>query len=437
MTHPPTRFERRDADWLSYGEALRRVLAAAWAPEAEEVATAAAVGRALVEDVEATATLPPWDNAAMDGYAVRGEDVATASREQPARLQVVDVVHAGRLPGAIVTPGTAVRIMTGAPVPSGADTVVRVEDTDAEVEPGFVRIFDARDRGRNVRPAGQDVQVGDPVLPSGHTVHPGSVGVLAALGRGRVRVGRRPTVAVLSTGDELRTPDRYEDVRRGIGVPESNGPMLCAAVEEAGGTALSLGIAPDDAAGIRASLEGASDADVVVTVGGASMGEADLVKGVLEDLGYRLDFWRVRLRPGTPFSLGYLPGESRSRPVFGLPGNPSSAFVTFELLVRPFLRAVAGHARIHRPRIRCRAGERLGGKPGRAFGLRVRILWQEDGGPTAVLTGPQGSGLVRGLGAADGIALIPEASDGIPPGDPVDVILLPGGAAGVEEPPVV
>jgi molybdopterin molybdotransferase len=313
--------------------------------------------------------------------------------------------------------------MTGAPLPPGADSVVRVEDTDAEVAPGRVLILHARDRNRNVRPGGADMRPGALVLGRGDGIHPGTVGVLAALGRERVRVHRRPSVAILTTGDELRGPERYADVRAGGGIPESNGPMLAAQIAAAGGVPLLLGIVPDDAAALLAAVERATRSDVLVTVGGASMGEADLVKRVLDGAGFRQDFWRVRMRPGSPFSFGRLPRPGAAQPVFGLPGNPASAFVTFELFARPFLLGLGGHRSVHRRSLRCRAGERLPGGERTGF-LRVRLEAGPDGA-VARSTGPQASGLVCGLASAQGLAIV-APGPGVAEGEAVDVILLDG-----------
>ena len=427
-----TSFEIRVADWLGPYEAQRRVLERCRPLGEERVPLAEALGRALAEPVHADATLPPRDNAAMDGYAVRGEDVRGTSASSPVALSVRGRVRPGDTPGIPVGPGEAVRIMTGAPIPRGADSVVRVEDTDAEAQPGSVRIFRDRDIGANVRPGGQDARPGERVLEAGHPIHAGTIGVLAALGRAEVSVHVRPTVAILTTGDELRGPDAYDAVRRGEGVPESNGPMLAAAVAAAGGVPVLLGNVPDDPEAIREAVARAAPAEMLVTVGGASMGEADLVKRVLDLGGFRQDFWRVRMRPGSPFSFGWLPRERREQPVFGLPGNPASAFVTFEMFARPYLLRLAGQRQIHRRRVSCRAGQGFQNGP-MTFFLRVR-LDTEGTATVAHLTGPQGSGLVRGLSSAQGLAII-RAGSAVARGDAVEVLLLdPGPGAGTASP---
>jgi molybdopterin molybdotransferase len=421
-----TGFERRTADWIGVREAQDRILAAARSLDPEEVSPIEAEGRVLTSPLVAGTAMPPWDNSAMDGYAVRAADVQDATADAPVTLKVTGRIYAGDTHPHDVAEGEAVRIMTGAPLPPGADAVVRVEDTDAEsAERDRVRVQTSVASGRYVRPAGQDFRAGDQVLPAGRVVTPGVIALAAASGRRGLSVPRRPRVALLATGDELRPVERYADVVAGRGIPESNTPMLSAMIREAGGMVGEVGIAPDDPAALEAHILRASADDVLVTIGGASMGEADLVKRVLDGMGFEQDFWRVRLRPGSPFSFGFLQREGRRQPVFGLPGNPSSAFVTFEIFVRPFLRRLGGHAACFRPTVRVVAGEDLRGPEGLAAYLRVRI--DRDADPAVVrLTGPQGSGLVRGLAMADGLAILPEGVSVIERGDPVDVLLLQG-----------
>jgi molybdopterin molybdotransferase len=416
-------FESRKGDWLGFDDALAHVLGHVSPLPPETVPLEDALGRALTHDVLAPTALPPWDNSAMDGYAVRGDDVAGATQDHPVVLVVTGVIHAGtRFEGTVGT-GDAVRIMTGGEVPPGADTVIRVEDTDREeTDVGNIRIYSERDRGRHVRPAGQDWSEGAIALGAGTGIGPGQISVLAAARVSLVSVHRRPTVAILASGDELADLESPSlDPHR---IPESNSQYASAGVRAAGGTPLRLGIARDDRADIQQHLARAADADVLVTLGGASMGEGDLFKAVLEDLGLQLDFWRVKIRPGSPMSFGHLPRDgSRSQPVFGLPGNPASAFVTFELFVRPFLLALAGHIRLRRPTVSALAAEDLTTAEDITAFLRVRLngLGAEL---EASLTGPQGSGLVGSLGAADGLAVIPVGVSVIPRGAPVDVILL-------------
>lgn len=416
-------FESRPADWLGVDEALNRVMKGAAPLEALSVALDSSVGFALSEDVVADVTLPPWDNSAMDGYAVRAEDVRGATSSSPVRLAVTRQVRAGDQPGAAVREGEAVRIMTGAPVPPGADSVVRVEDTDAEGDTGIVRIHDDRDAGHNVRPAGQDMRPSELLLARGHTVSPGSVGVLAAAGRHQVPVHRPASVAILTTGDELRGPDRFADVGAGLGVPDSNGPMVAAMVTDAGARPFRLGIAGDDAGALTERIAEAADADVLVTIGGASMGDADLVKRVLDHLDYQHDFWRVRMRPGSPVGFGWLPRGERRQPVFSLPGNPASAFVTFEVFVRPFLRRLGGHSSTERRKVACRAAAPLRTPANLTYFLRVAVEGSAHDA-TVRLTGSQGSGLVSGLARTEGLTIIQEEVSELEEGDQVTVMLI-------------
>ena len=427
MSSGPTRaeFEVRDADWLGLPEAQERILSGSKPLEVESVGLGDALGRALASDLSATATLPPWDNSAMDGYAVRADDLQYTSASNPTELTVIGRVHAGEDAGTRVGPGQATRIMTGAPLPPGADTVVRVEDTDSEATPGRVAILVAPPRGKHVRPAGEDMRTGQAMLSAGQTITPGAVAVLAALGLDRVPTVRPPLVAILTTGDELRTPDRYAEVKSGRGVPESNGPMLAAMVTQAGGRAISLGIGADDRVDLANRIEAGSGADVLITVGGASMGEADLVKKVLDELGFQQDFWRVRMRPGSPFGFGRLPRGQALQPILGLPGNPTSAFVTFEVFARPLLLSLAGHQRRHRRVIRAVAAEPFRAPANLTFLLRVS-LDTSGAVPTVRLAGTQGSGLVRGLAGADGLAIVPEDVGHVKEGDEVSVMLLDG-----------
>jgi molybdopterin molybdotransferase len=418
-----TDFESRPADWLGVTEAQERVMAAASPLIPERLELHDCLGRALAEDVVAEATLPPWANSAMDGYAVRSEDVAGASRASPVELRVIERVRAGEPPGRTVGSGQATRIMTGAPIPPGADSVVRVEDTDREAEEGVVTVLDGRDAGQNIRPAGQDMRRGEQLLERGHSITPGTIGVLAATGRASALVHRKPRIAVLTTGDELRDPTGFADVIAGRGVPNSNGPMIAAMAAAAGAEPIPLGNATDDPADLRARLESAHEADVLLTLGGASMGEADLVKRVLDGMGYRPDFWRVRMRPGSPFGFGWLPRGSALQPTFSLPGNPTSAFVTFEVFVRPFLRRLAGHEETARRRVICRAAESIRAPARLTYFLRVEIAGSGRD-LSARLTGPQGSGLVSGLARAGGLAVIDEASAGVEEGGEVVVMLI-------------
>lgn len=428
-------FERREASWLSFAEAKTRVLLASLdlLLPVERRDCPDALGMALAEDIRSPLTLPPWDNSAMDGYAVRAADVRGATPDRPVTLTVTGAVRPGNRPEGSVEKGQAVRIMTGGIVPAGADSVVRVEDTDAEETTGRVEVRDDRDCGRNIRPKGEDLEEGENALEKGTTIAPAQIGLLTALGIRNIPVHRRPLVAILSNGDELVRPGEPL-IREDGAVVDSNGPALAAAVQAAGGIVASAEIVPDDRQRIRERLAAAAGAaDLIVTSGGASMGEADLFKRVLDELSFELDFWRVRLRPGSPLSFGFLPieshrdGKERKIPVFGLPGNPVSAFVTFELFVRPFLLSLSGHRRIERPILRGKAASRLSASPGQTVFLRIRIVDEGDGSVSVSPTGPQGSGMLSSIGRAEGLAIVPEGVAAIERGEEVDVILLGDG----------
>ncbi|MCJ7630734.1 MAG: molybdopterin molybdotransferase MoeA, partial [Longimicrobiales bacterium] len=358
-----TQFETRSPDWLSVEDALGRVMARAKPLETEVVPLAASLGRALAQGALAQATLPPWDNSAMDGYAVRHQDLSGASSPSPILLKVVGEVRAGASSDRTLAKGEALRIMTGAPLPPGADAIVRVEDTDAEAQPGQVRVYSSPGRGRDIRIGGQDMQAGEEVLPPGTSIGSGQIGLLAATGTHMVMVHRKPRVAILSNGDEIASAGDFHKVLAGNAIPETNSPTLAAAVQTAGGIPISLGIARDTRESIleKVAMARTSAADVLVTSGGASMGEYDLFKRVMEDQGLELDFWRVKMRPGTPFSFGTLPRQEGMAPmgVFGLPGNPASSFVTFQIFCRPYLLRLAGHRRVFRPVLIAQAGETL------------------------------------------------------------------------------
>jgi len=418
-------FESRRADWLSLAEAAARVLAAG-SPPSPPVwrSPLEAAGMALAAPLVSPRTLPSLASSAMDGYAVRGEDISGASSDRSVRLKVVGALRPGSLPDVELGPGEAVRILTGGPVPPGADSVVRVEDTDREALEGWITILSHRDFGRNVRPAGEDVLEGEAVLTAGTPVEPGSLALMAALGIREVLVHPGPRVALISTGDEL-VPAFAPSPGSLAASPviDSNGPALALAVSSAGGVPLAPRIVGDDVGLLETAFrEVAPHVDLLVISGGASMGDADLVKRVLDRMGFELEFWRVAIRPGSPFGFGRLPRRNGpSLPVAGLPGNPASALVTFEILVRPLIRALGGHSRTRRIPLDARAGAPLPGA-GRNTHL-VRVTLHRKEGWVALPAGPQRSNLLAPMARAHGIAEVPPG-DGIPEGDPVLVHLL-------------
>lgn len=416
----------RDAEWLLIGDALARILDAVPALPSERVPLEEAGGRVLAAPAISAVTLPPWDNSGMDGYAVRAVDVEHATRTTPARLRVTGGVVAGGFPDRAVQAGEAYRIMTGAPLPVGADTVIRVEHT-REVAGEAIEIFDAMDVRKNIRYTGEDLRAGETVMQPGLLLRPAEVGVLASIGMSHPEVTRKPRVAILSTGDELTDVGGLEDAIAGRRIINSNSYALAAGVRATGGEPVLLGIARDDADDLRARLAGAMDCDVLVTTAGASMGEHDLVKDALESAGMRVVFWRVKMRPGSPFSFGIIGrADMPPLPVFGLPGNPVSAVVTFETLVRPAMRRMMGRTFVYPRVIRVVAAETIESKPGMTHFMRVTLA-RRDGALHASLTGPQGSGILTSVARADALLVVPLDVTEIPAGSEAAAVLLQAG----------
>lgn len=434
---------------LSVEATLEIVLAAIIGPtELEAVWVQDALGRVVAEDARATTDLPPWDNAAMDGYAIRAADIAGATEDDPAVLEVVGDVAAGTDPDAMVRRGTAVRIATGARVPAGADAVVQVELTtpaDGAGLPTGPRGLDATDPvparclvhqalpvGASIRRAGGDLHVGSVVLPAGTLIGPAAVAVAAGAGLAHLSVHRRPIVGVLATGDELRGGGQALGPS---GIPDANGPALMALVTDAGGDARNLGIAHDRLDDVTARIHAglAEGADALIVSGGVSVGPYDHVRAAFGAFG-TIDLWRVAVQPGKPFAFGTAarPGGGPRVLLFGLPGNPVSTFVTFELFVRPALRRLSGLARLHRPRDRAILLDRTPKSAGRRAFVRVVAERDAAGTPTrddrgrvrvslAGGTGGQGSHVLSALAAAEGLAVIPESVDVHPAGGEVEL----------------
>jgi molybdopterin molybdotransferase len=418
-------------------------------PEVERVPPEAALGRVLAEPVRAATSLPPWDNSAVDGYAILAGDVLGAEESSPVRLAVVGEVRAGAAPDVRVLPGTAVRIATGAPVPAGADAVVQVEDTTPLDEAGIVgpRGRDAAGPlpaaclvhlavrpGAGIRTAGSDVVTGASLLEAGTVVSPAVVALAAGAGLGEVGVRRAVVAAVLATGDEVRAPGA--DLGP-AGIPDANGPGLRALVREAGATPLDLGIAADRLEDVERRLrQGVAEADLVIVSGGVSVGPYDVVRTAFDRVGH-MDLWRVAVQPGKPFAFGRAAVEGRDRPVllFGLPGNPVSSFVTFELFVRPVVRRLGGHRRLERPADRAVLEEPVAKSRGRRGFQRVVALRDADGSPLrdaggrvrVRLAGGQGSHVLSALAVADALAVVPEPLDRAEAGTEVELRWLDRG----------
>jgi len=399
-------------------EALERVLSRLSTLGSEHVDLSRALHRVLAEDVAAGGDIPPWPNSSMDGYALRGDDTAGAAVGDPARLRVAGRVAAGMLVERPLIAGEAYRIFTGAPLPEGADAVIPQEDVREE---GQTLLIPRRvPIGDYVRPRGEDIKAGETVLRSGQFLGAGEIGLLAALGRGRIRAVKRPRVGILSTGDEiadLGTPVGPGQIRN------SNSYSLMAQVVEAGGEPVLLGVAPDDLEAIETRLSWGLGCDVLISSAGVSVGEHDFVKAALARLGAEQHLWLVDMRPGKPIAFATIPVGSRGAvPVFALPGNPVSAMVTFELFVRPAILRMGGHARLHRPVVTARALAPID-NPGRRRGYLRVTLTARDGGYGARLTGDQSSGILRSMVDADGLAVVP-GETAIDAGADVRVILL-------------
>ena len=397
------------AKLLSVDEARERILGRVRTLEAVRLPLGEALGSTLAEDVRTDRDVPPFRNSAMDGYAVRAADVGSA----PTRLRVVERISAGVMPQRAVGAGEAARIMTGAPLPEGADTVVRIEDTDAGTE--LVTVTVATPAGTSVREAGEDKRAGTLALERGTVLRPAEIGVLGTVGCARPVVTRRPRVAVISTGDELVELDA--PIAPGQ-IRDSNRYAIAAAVRAAGAEAITPGIVRDDPSLLRAALvSGAESCDAIVTIGGVSVGDHDHVKPALESLG-SMDFWSIAIRPGRPLAFGEI--GSRRTPVFGLPGNPVSSLLTFDLFVRPALLRMWGRTHLQRPRTTARLLDYIH-KPA---GLRFYARGIHDlGAGTVRTTGPQGSNLLSSLSRANCLIDVPQESTQAVAGSTVTVIL--------------
>jgi molybdopterin molybdotransferase len=390
------------------------ILAAVDRLEVHDVDLADALGLVLAVDVTTDDPVPPFANTAMDGYAIRAADSSGATAEHPVRLRVVADLPAGKAPDRAVGPGEAIRIMTGAPMPDGADAVVMVERTRRDGDDG-VLIEQAARPAEHVRAAGGDLAAGAPVFAAGTVVQPGHVGVLASIGVARVPVVRRARVGVLSTGDELTPVDDPQPLAPGR-IRDSNRPMLVALARQAGCDVVDLGIAVDDEAGIVATLEDAVDRyDAVLTSGGVSVGDYDYVKAALARLG-SLTSWQVAIKPAKPLAFGVV----RDVPVFGLPGNPVSSLVSFECFARPALLQRMGHRDRFRPEVTARAAHRFARRAdGKVHLDRVRLHPAVDG-YVASSTGAQESNALSATAAANGLAVLPDG-DGVDEGAAVRV----------------
>jgi molybdopterin molybdotransferase len=395
-------------------EALDKILSHVLPLGFEKVSLLDALGRVIGEDIYAKRNIPPLDNSAMDGYALKSEDVRKASQNHPVRLVVIEDLPAGFISTKTVEKGKAIRIMTGAPIPKGADAVVPVEVT--KKEDGFVLIFNAAGPGENIRVSGEDVKQGDRVISRGNIVRPAEVGMLASVGRSFVSVYQRPLVAILCTGDELVDVDG--DLNE-VKIISSNSYTIGAQVKDCGAIPLQLGIAKDRKEEIEEKLRQGIRADVLISSAGVSVGDYDFVKDVMKHLGMEMVFWKVAMRPGQPLAFGTMGGK----PVFGLPGNPVSSMISFEQFVRPALLKMMGCRHIFRPLVEAVLKEEIKKMAGRRYFIRGSISF-ENNQYVVTTTGEQGSGMLRSMVKANGLIVIPEDQEIVRAGEKVKVQLL-------------
>ncbi|OFW58757.1 MAG: hypothetical protein A2W01_01305 [Candidatus Solincola sediminis] len=399
---------------LNVDEARNHVLESVGKLPLIEVPLLESLGLVLGEDIIAKDDIPPFDNSAMDGYALRQRDIEGTSEGKPVSLRVTGDLPAGKAPTDSVAEGEAVRIMTGAPVPAGADTVVPVELTRAAA--GSVLILEELAAGANIREAGEDVKVGQIVIAARTLVGPSEMGMMASLGCAKVKCFRRAVIGIISTGDELLPVG--EELRPGK-IRDSNSYTVYGMVKEAGAEPLRLGIVADQAGALEKTILDSVDlVDVFVTSGGVSVGDYDMVKDVLGKIG-EMNFWKVAMRPGKPQAFGQI----RGKPLFGLPGNPVSVMVSFEQFVRPALLKMMGRAQIYRPQVKAILDSPIGRKRGRAEFIRVIAEWR-DGGYRVRVTGPQGSGILNSMVKGNALAILPEDTGRLEAGEEVTIEFL-------------
>jgi molybdopterin molybdotransferase len=414
---------------ISVEQAQEKLLSHVSVLDKEDVLILDALGQVLAEDVFASINVPPLDNSAMDGYALRVEDTSGAAPGSPRLLRVIDTVAAGSISDREVMPGTATRIMTGAPVPKGADSVVRFEDTDeADRRAGGpiteIGVCVEAKEGQNIRRAGEDIAEGTAVLPAGIVIRPAEVGVLASLGMSTVSVISRPVVAIVATGTELVEVGRPLPLGT---IYNSNSYSVAALVRRYGGVPRMLGIALDSKESLITALRGGLDADMLITSGGVSLGDYDVVKDVLAEQG-EIGFWSVRMKPGKPIAFGTIrgvdkTGASRTITHLGLPGNPVSSMVTFEMFARPAILKMMGKKNLAKPTIEAILEDRVLNNDGRRVFTRA-IVEKRGDRYFARLTGPQGSGILTSMSLANGLVIVPEDVAEARPGTTVRVMML-------------
>lgn len=399
---------------ISVEEAQKIILAEIRRIGAERVLLSNALGRVLSEDLLSALDHPPWDTSAMDGYAVRWNDTAGASKTTPRTLKIIEEIPAGALPQKQVHPGEASKIMTGAPVPEGAEAIVKVEETKRHGDQ--VYIFEPADNGDFIRKKGEAIRTGDLILKNGIRIRPADIAMMASIGRSVVPVYQQPRVAILSTGDELADLDEPRGPNK---ILNSNGYGVAAQVIEAGGIPINLGIAKDTRDELAKKLRGGLHADFIIASGGVSMGDYDFVQEVLVELGAEMKFWKVAMKPGQPLAFGVIAGK----PAFGLPGNPVSAMVSFEQFVRPALLKAAGRSEFFRPTLQATLEEEVKKHRGKRHFLRA-VVSVQNGEYHVRTTGDQDSHILMSLVKANALMILLEEGDCVKAGEKVRVQLL-------------
>jgi molybdopterin molybdotransferase len=399
---------------ITVTEAIEQILGTIKPLGLEKINMLDALGRITGEGITAGRNIPPKDNSAMDGYALRFKDTLGASLKNPVILEVIEDIPAGAVPQNSITAGQTSRIMTGAPIPEGADAVLRMEDT--EKDGTRVKIFVEARFGQDIRSEGEDVREGEAVIPKGSIVRPAEIGMLASLGRSFISVYQRPLVAVLATGNELVDIDENPSPWRII---NSNSYSIAAQVMDCGAATMQMGIARDDREDLIAKFQAALRADVIISSGGVSVGDYDLVKDIMQEVGSKMQFWQVAMRPGKPLAYGTIGAV----PVFGLPGNPVSSMISFEQFIRPALLKMMGHNKIFRKTIKAVLKEDIEKRKGLTHFIRAAVTIA-DGRYVASTTGEQGSGILKSMVRANGLIVLPEGIETMKAGDEVTVQLL-------------
>jgi len=409
---------------ITVAEAIEQILQTINPLGLERVNILDSLGRVLGEDITAGRNIPPKDNSAMDGYALRFQDTIGASPHHPVVLEVIEDIPAGAIPQKSIAAGQSARIMTGAPLPVGADAILKMEDTEKEGQK--IRIMAEAQSGQDIRRAGEDVREGELVIPRGTSVRPAGIGMLASLGRSFVSVYQRPLIAVLATGNELVDIDESPSPWKII---NSNSYSLASQALDCGALVMQMGIAKDKREDLLARFQAAMRADVIISSGGVSVGDYDLVKDIMQEVGSRMQFWQVAMRPGKPLAFGRIGNV----PMFGLPGNPVSSMISFEQFIRPAILKMMGHQEIFRKTVPAVLQEDIEKRKGFTHFIRA-LVKASAGGYTVSTTGEQGSGILKSMVRANGLIVLPENMEKVKAGTEVKVQLLDNSLSWTSQP---